>query len=116
MTINTVLAVLIVKDAEVSRPWYEQAFGKAADNVPMPSCSEWQLGPDAWVQVLSDTGTPGASMLTIAVDDLDAHVAELSSRGITTTRLDSGNSKVQLSQAFDPDGNVITFAQDLIGH
>ena len=116
MTINTVLAVMIVKDAEVARPWYEAAFGAPADNVPMPSLAEWRLAGDAWVQVLSNTGTPGASMLTIAVDDLEAHVAELEARGITTTPFESGNPKVKLTQAFDPDGNVVTFAQDLIGH
>ena len=118
MTITSVLAVVVVADAQAATPWYERVLGKPADNTPMPSLAEWRLASGGWVQVVSDAGQPGASMLTLEVDDLDATMAELAARDIAVTEMDLPNrtDSLRLAQVTDPDGNVVTFAQALVGH
>lgn len=115
MPITSVLAVVTVTDVQAVLPWYERLFGRPADNVPMPSCAEWHLADHGWVQVLSDAGQPGESMLTLEVDDMDATIAELASRDLTLTPLHTDGT-LRLAQISDPDRNVVTFAQALIGH
>lgn len=118
MTITSVLAVVVVADVQAVLPWYERAFGAPADLTPMPSLAEWRLAGGGWVQVVSDAGQPGASMLTLEVDDLDATMAELAARDIAVTEMNlpDRTDSLRLAQVRDPDGNVITFAQDLVGH
>ena len=48
-------------------------------------------------------------MLNFAVDDLDKHFAELSSRGLAPRAIETVNKGVRLSAITDPDGNQITF-------
>jgi hypothetical protein len=41
------------------------------------------------------------------VDDLDAHVAELTERGLRPSDISEANKGVRLSRMTDPDGNTI---------
>ena len=118
MTITSVLAVVVVADVLTVLPWYERVLGKPADNAPMPSLAEWHLASGGWVQVVSDAGQPGASMLTLEVDDLDVTISELAGRNINLTEMDlpDRTDSLRLAQVTDPDGNVLTFAQALVGH
>lgn len=118
MTITSVLAVVVVAEVQVALPWYERVLGKRADLTPMPSLAEWRLADGGWLQVVSDAGQPGASMLTLEVDDLDATMAELAARGVPITEMDlpDRTDSLRLAQVTDPDGNVVTFAQALVGH
>lgn len=118
MTITSVLAVVVVTDAKAAQPWYEQVLGKPADLTPMPSLAEWRLADGGWLQVVSDAGQPGASMLTLEVDDLDATMAQLRERGVDIDEMDLGDrdDSLRLAQVTDPDGNVVTFAEALVGH
>lgn len=118
MTITSVLAVVVVTDAQAAHPWYEQVLGQPADLTPMPSLAEWRLADGGWLQVVSDAGQPGASMLTLEVDDLDRTMAELRARGIDISEMALGDraDSLRLAQLTDPDGNLVTFAEALVGH
>ncbi len=109
MPIEHVLAVVPVADLEAANGWYERLLGRPADNRPMDSLVEWQVTVTGWVQVFVDAGRAGTAMLNFAVDDLDKHVAELSSRGLAPGAIETVNKGVQLSTIADPDGNQITF-------
>ena len=86
MPIEHVLAVVPVADLEAANGWYERLLGRPADNRPMDSLVEWQVTVTGWVQVFVDACRAGTAMLNFAVDDLDKHVAELSSRGLAPGR------------------------------
>ena len=102
-----VLAVVPVTDLAVAKAWYEKLFGRPADNNPMPVLVEWQVVPGGWVQVFIDEERAGSGLVNFAVDDLKAHVAEASQRGLEPGEIEGVNKGVELSTIQDPDGNVI---------
>ncbi|PRC46201.1 glyoxalase [Mycobacterium sp. ITM-2017-0098] len=107
MSIAHVLGVIPVSDISTSTQWYSSLFGRPADNNPMPSLVEWQVLPGAWVQVFHDDERAGSTQLNLAVDDLDAHVAELRERGMAPGDISDAAKGVRLSRMSDPDGNII---------
>lgn len=110
MPIAHLLAVVPVADFDAAQTWYEQLFGRAADNLPMAGLLvEWQVTDSGWVQVTHDPERAGTGLLNFAVDDLPQHLAELAARGIAPGEIVQANKGVQLSTLSDPDGNTITF-------
>ena len=109
MPIKHVLAVVPVSDLDRSARWYESLFGRPADNNPMPSLVEWQVLPGAWVQVFSDAERAGSGLVNFAVDDLEAHLAEIGTRGVGAEGIVDADKGVRLAAVSDPDGNTIRF-------
>ena len=110
MPIAHLLAVVPVADFDAAHAWYEQLFGRAADNLPMAGLLvEWQVTGSGWVQVTHDAERAGTGLLNFAVDDLPQHLSELAARGLTPGEIVFANKGVQLSTLSDPDGNTITF-------
>ena len=108
MSIKHVLAVVPVSDLQASSRWYEALFGRPADNNPMPTLAEWQVVPGGWVQVFTDAERAGSGLLNFAVDDLEAHVADLRQRGLEPGDFTDANKGIRLSALTDPDGNTIS--------
>ena len=108
MSIEHVLAVLPLSEIGAANAFYEQLFGRPADNNPMPILVEWQLLPHAWLQVTVDTQRAGSGQFNLAVDDLAGHLGELQQRGVTVGEIQPLNKGVELSTLADPDGNNIT--------
>ena len=75
----------------------------------MDTLVEWKITDRAWIQIFHDPERAGCTLLNFAVDDLDAHVAELTRRGLASGAIESANKGVRLSTVIDPDGNRITF-------
>ncbi|MFW0797247.1 VOC family protein [Gordonia sp. CPCC 205515] len=109
MAIAHVLAVVPVTDIDTANKWYQRLFGTPATNNPMPTLVEWKVAERGWVQVHHDPDRAGQTLLNFAVDDLDAHLAELTQRGLTSGDVVEANKGVRLSTITDPDGNTITF-------
>jgi glyoxylase I family protein len=113
VSIEHVLAVVPVTEFDAAHGWYEQLFGRPADNLPMEGrLVEWRVTDSGWVQVTRDPERAGSGLLNFAVADLEQHLAELSSRGLIAGVIEDVNKGVQLSSICDPAGNTITF----IGH
>lgn len=106
--IDHVLAVVPVSDIDLATSFYERFFDRAADNNPMPVLVEWQAIDRAWVQITVDKTRAGSGLLNFAVDDLERHIAELGTRGVSAGDIVDANKGVRLSTLEDPDGNVIT--------
>jgi len=107
MTFQHVLAVVPVTDLDAAKAFYEKLFGRPCDNEPMPVLVEWQVVPGGWVQVFVDSERAGSGLVNFAVDDLAAHVAEVTDRGLTPGEIEAVNKGVELSTIADPDGNLI---------
>ena len=74
----------------------------------------WRLvGPAGWIYVVLDPERAGSALLTLLVDDLDAHLAELADRGIAAAEIETIPGKVKRAAVTDPDGNRITFGEPL---
>ena len=109
MPIEHVLAVVPVTDLEAAHDWYERLLGRPADNRPMVTLVEWRVTDTGWIQVFLDRDRAGKTLLNFAVDDLDQHVAELSSRGLVPGAIETANKGVRISAIADPDGNQVNF-------
>jgi glyoxylase I family protein len=109
MPIAQLLAVVPVSDMATARPWYERLMGRPEDNHPMQTLVEWRITERGWLQVFQDPQRAGSTLLNVAVDDLDWHVAELAARGLTLGDIEVADKGVRLSTVLDPDGNRITF-------
>jgi hypothetical protein len=61
-----------VTDFAAAYQWFMRLFGRAADMFPHDGEAVWRLTPAASVYVVHDAERAGHSLLTLAVDDLDA--------------------------------------------
>jgi len=111
--ITMVLAGIAVADIDAAGGWYERLMGRPADSIPMPSLTEWFLTGGGELQLSLDVARAVSSSVTVGVDDVDAHVAELEERGLTLEAADTTSGMFRIAAAIDPDGNAITFSQDL---
>jgi predicted enzyme related to lactoylglutathione lyase len=112
MSVTKILSVVPVADFDASIAWYERLLGRQADARPMPGLADWHLTDTGWVQVYRDRERAGKTLLNFAVDDLDAHSAELADRGITLGEISTTAKNARLASATDPDGNAITFIEN----
>ncbi len=109
MAIDHVLAVVPVSDIQVAQRWYEALVGRPEDNHPMDTLVEWRITETGWVQVFHDPERAGSTFLNFAVDDLEAQVAELATRGLVLDEIQTANKGVRTASVTDPDGNTVTF-------
>lgn len=112
MSLTTVLGVVPVADFDGAIAWYERLFGRPADARPMAGLADWHVNDGAWVQVFRDADRAGNTFLNFAVDDLNAHTAELAGRGIALGDVTFTDKKAELASVTDPAGNVITFVEN----
>lgn len=111
--ITEVFAGLPVADFDAAIDFYERFFGRPADLVPKEGDSAWQLADSGRVYVVRDEERSGRGLLTLLVDDLDAHVAALSAVGIETDAIERTPGEVASTVVTDPAGNRIQLAQPL---
>ena len=97
-----------VGDLAAARTWYEQLFGEPAF---FPSDTEvvWTVAGDRHVYIQQDPGGAGSALVTLFVDDLDAQVAEIGSRGLEPVIVETYSNGVRKAVYRDPDGNEIGF-------
>jgi predicted enzyme related to lactoylglutathione lyase len=113
MPIVKVLAALAVADIEAARAWYEQLLGRPADDVPMAEAAEWHVTGTGSIQLVQDAERAGYSLVTLSVDDVDELVAALAGRDLELAAADTPSGMFRIASITDPEGNVITFAEDL---
>jgi|SRR5215210_3685281 len=101
-------AGLRVRDFEAARPWYERLFGEVTF-LPHETEAVWTLGEDRSVYVVEHPGGAGSSVVTIFVDDLDAHLAAIAARGLEPDDRETYSNGVRKALYRDPDGNEIGF-------
>ena len=109
MTIKNALASVAVKDLESAASWYEKLMGKPASR-PMPEVAEWSFERGGGLQVYQLPERAGSGSFTLAVDNIEDHVAHLRRLNIDTTQRSSG-PQVKTLMVTDPDGNHIAFAE-----
>lgn len=97
-----------VRDLQVARPWYERLLGEPAF---MPHATElvWTLAEDRSVYVVECADGAGHSVLTVFLDDLDAHVAAAAARGVEPAVRETYGNGVRKVVYRDLDGNELGF-------
>jgi hypothetical protein len=107
VTIN-LFAGARVRDFAVARPWYEQLLGEVAF-MAHDTEAVWMLADHRFVYVVEDPDRAGGAAITIFTDDLDETVAEIASRGLEPSEVETYGNGVRKTTYRDPDGNEIGF-------
>jgi predicted enzyme related to lactoylglutathione lyase len=113
LPINVLFAGVPVAELHAALAWYERLLGGPPDLVPNESERMWRLTDGGWVYVVADAERAGRSLLTLIVDDLDAHLVELADRGIEADELEAISETTRKAVLVDPDGNRITLGEDV---
>ena len=101
-------AGLRVRDFEAARSWYERLLGEPAF-FPHATEAVWTLAADRSVYVVEHPGGAGHSVVTVLVDDLDAHMDAVAGRGLEPDEIETYSNGVRKALYRDPDGNEVGF-------
>src|SRR6185312_15420297 len=101
-------AGLRVRDFQAARPWYERLLGEPTF-FPHATEAVWTLADDRSVYVVENAPGAGNSVVTIFLDDLDAHVAAIAARGLEPDERETYSGGVRKVIYRDPDGNELGF-------
>jgi catechol 2,3-dioxygenase-like lactoylglutathione lyase family enzyme len=101
-------AGLRVRDFQTARGWYERLLG-APTFSPHATEAVWTLAEDRSIYVVEHAEGAGNCVVTIFVDDLEAHLAMLAERGMVPDERDTYSNGVSKAIFRDPDGNELGF-------
>jgi catechol 2,3-dioxygenase-like lactoylglutathione lyase family enzyme len=114
VAIKHLFAGVPVADFGPAAEWYERLLGRPPDMRPHQAEAVWQLGADSWIYVVADADRAGRALLTFIVDDLDELVAGVAERGVAAAPIETMSAaRMRRTAVTDPEGNRITFAQEL---
>lgn len=111
--INSVVAVVPVNDQDAAVDWYKKLLGRDADVVPVEDVAEWLLAENAWLQVSTDPVRAGSTTVVIGVHDIDAQRRACALANVSCGEIIEYPDVVKMIEVTDPDGNKITFVQDI---
>jgi catechol 2,3-dioxygenase-like lactoylglutathione lyase family enzyme len=98
-----------VSDYEAAKPWYERLLGSEPAFIPHATEAVWELAEHRFLFIDEDRENPGGALHTVFVDDLDALVAGISSRGIEPDEHETYSNGVRKAIYRDADGNEVGF-------
>ena len=101
-------AGLRVRDFQAARAWYERLLGEPTF-FPHATEAVWTVAEDRSIYVVEHPDGSGNSIVTVFVDDLDAHVAEIAARGLEPDEQLTYSGGVRKVLYHDPDGNEVGF-------
>ncbi|HYB29784.1 MAG TPA: VOC family protein [Solirubrobacteraceae bacterium] len=101
-------AGLRVRSFEAARPWYEQLLGEPTF-FPHATEAVWTLADDRSIYIVEHPDGAGNCAVTIFIDDLDARVAAIATRGLEPNERETYSDGVRKVLYRDPDGNELGF-------
>ena len=97
-----------VRDLTAARPWYERLLGEPSFD---PNATEvvWTLADERSLYIKEDPRRAGGALITVFVDNLDAVISEIGSRGLDPAERETYSNGVRKATYRDADGNEIGF-------
>jgi catechol 2,3-dioxygenase-like lactoylglutathione lyase family enzyme len=111
VAITHLFAGIPTADLSAALEWYERLLGVPPDRFPHENEAVWQLVDRGLVYVVRDPERSGSGLLTLIVDDLDAWIADVSSRGIAVGEVETLSKRVRRLTVADPDGNLVSVGE-----
>src|SRR3954447_25508667 len=101
-----VFAGIRVRDVTAARTWYERLLGEPSF---FPNATEvvWTLADGRSVYIEEDPGRAGGALITVWVDDLEAVIAQIGSRGLEPAERETYANGVRKATYRDDDGTEI---------
>lgn len=110
MRVDVAFTGIAVSELSTARAFYGRLFGRGPDIVASDEEVMWRLADAAWLYVVVDRARSGQSLVTMAVEDLDAALAELEVRSVTPEQVEEMDAG-RKATVRDPDGNTIAIVQ-----
>jgi catechol 2,3-dioxygenase-like lactoylglutathione lyase family enzyme len=107
--LTQLFAGIRVRDFEAAKEWYVRLMGSEPTFVAHDTEVVWELDEERYLYILGDAEGAGHALIAIFVDDLDATVAGIASRGIEPTERESYESGARKAIYHDADGNEVSF-------
>lgn len=104
-----------VRNFQAARAWYERLLGEPTF-FPHATEAVWTLAEDRSVYVVEDADAAGKSVVTIFLDDLDARVTAIATRGLEPDERETYSNGVRKVLYRDPDGNELGFGGAPLGN
>lgn len=101
-------AGLRVRDYQAALPWYQRLFGEPT-MLPHDTEAVWTLAEDRSVYIVEHPDGAGNGVVMLFVDDLDAEVAAVASRGLEPDEQETLSNGIRKVYFRDPDGNEVVF-------
>lgn len=111
MLVEVFFAGLPVSDFSAVSAFYDMLFGRPADVLVKEDEEMWQVTDTSWLYLVFDPIRAGHGLVTFAVSDLDAAVAELGERGLETSQVEVIAGAGRKATVIDPEGNRISFVE-----
>jgi catechol 2,3-dioxygenase-like lactoylglutathione lyase family enzyme len=105
----SLFAGIRVSDYEAAKRWYERLLGAEPSLIPHSTEAVWELAEHRFLFINEDPDGAGRALHTLFVDDLDALVADIASRGIEPDERVTYPGKARKAIYRDADGNEISF-------
>jgi catechol 2,3-dioxygenase-like lactoylglutathione lyase family enzyme len=102
-------AGLRVRDFQAARKWYELLLGEPTF-FPHATEAVWTLADGRSIYIVEHSSDAGNGVVTVFIDDLDARVATIATRGLEPSELETYPNDVRKAIYRDPDGNELGFA------
>jgi catechol 2,3-dioxygenase-like lactoylglutathione lyase family enzyme len=99
-------AGLRVRDFAAARAWYERLLGEPTF-FPHETEAVWTVAEDRSVYIVEAAESAGNGVVTVFVDDLDAHLAAIAARGLRPDETETYANGVRKAVYRDPDGNEV---------
>jgi hypothetical protein len=103
-----------VSDYEKAKPWYELLLGAEPSILAHATEAVWELAEHRSLFIVEDAEGAGWAIHTSFVDDLDAHVAEIASRGMEPDELVTYPGRARKAIYRDADANEIGFGGAIV--
>jgi catechol 2,3-dioxygenase-like lactoylglutathione lyase family enzyme len=97
-----------VRELAAARAWYERLLGEPSF-FPNEREAVWTLADNRSVYIEEHARPAGGALVTVWVDDLDATVAGIASRGLQPAESEEYANGVRKAIYRDDDGNEIGF-------
>src|SRR4051794_8859130 len=101
-------AGLRVRELPAARAWYDRLLGEPSF-FPNETEAVWTLDEGRSVYVVEVGEGAGHCVVTVFLDDLDAHVAAVAARGLEPDQRLTYSNGVRKAVYRDPDGNELGF-------
>jgi predicted enzyme related to lactoylglutathione lyase len=108
---NVLFAGVATADLDRATAWYDALLGRPADIVVNEDEVMWKIGEEGWLYLVRDPARAGHALVSVAVPDLDAAVAELAGRGMDRPRIEIVGGAGRKAPVVDPEGNTVTLIE-----